>query len=469
MPDGFPSSPLLLIVGPDRRSRERYAAFAAAADLRVEHAHNGLQALDKATALRPDIILTDLSVSYGLEPFELCRRLGGDASTKSIPILAVARDSPTEVEEARAAGCISVLVTPCSPERLVVEIMWVLMQTQNDRAIGEPVTLRFLTRGWRAALRQNAQLLEENADLRASALLWADWYGRAVDRLGETRNELARFSRANTTSEFAASIAHEISQPLGAILVDAAACLGWLDSPAPPAEGLRDGLRNIAEAAGRASDVLARGGELLLQRTVKKELLLLNDLVRDVMSLSRAWLQSGPITVQTTLTDGLPTVLGDRVALQQVLVNLLINGVQAMETVEPGARELHVTTRLIDEDSVEIAVRDTGRGLGDVDIDRMFTSFYTTKPAGTGLGLSISRSIVEAHGGRLWAEPNAGPGATFRLTIPAAAARGIDPVFADKTVDAGQSRRSALLGARQKSCVLTPTARVARRRPVRYP
>jgi two-component system, cell cycle response regulator DivK len=190
MTDGFPLSPLVLIVGPDRRSRERYAACAAAADLRVEQALNGLQALNKATTLRPDIILTDLSLCYALDGFELCRRLGDEASTKSIPILAVAGNRPTEVEEARAAGCTSVLVKPCSPERLLVEIIWVLVRTQDEGATSESVTVRFLSGALRTALKKNAQLRSENADLRASALLWADWYERADERSSHAEAEL---------------------------------------------------------------------------------------------------------------------------------------------------------------------------------------------------------------------------------------------------------------------------------------
>jgi CheY-like chemotaxis protein len=194
MVDGFPSNPLLLIVGPDRRSRELYAACAAAADLRVEQAHDGLEALDKATALRPDIILTDLSLSHGLDGIALCRRLGVEASTKSIPILAVAGERPTGVEEARAAGCTSVLVKPCSPERLLVEIVRVLSRTHGVGLLGEredhQMTVGFLTRSLRTALGKNAALTTENADLTASAELWADWYGRAEERARRAEAEL---------------------------------------------------------------------------------------------------------------------------------------------------------------------------------------------------------------------------------------------------------------------------------------
>jgi two-component system cell cycle response regulator DivK len=185
MVDSFPFSPLLLIVGPDRRSRERYASCAAAADFRVEQAHNDLQALDKATTL---------SLSWGLDGLALCRRLGDEESTKGIPILAVAGERPTEVEEARAAGCTSVLVKPCSPERLLVEIIRVLSRTQRVGLVGERedhhITVGFLTRSLWTALSKNARLTTENADLTASAELWADWYGQAAERARQAEAEL---------------------------------------------------------------------------------------------------------------------------------------------------------------------------------------------------------------------------------------------------------------------------------------
>ncbi len=203
MVDGLPLSPLLLIVGPDRCSRERFAACAAAADLRVEQAHDGWQALDKATTLRPDIIMTDLSLNNGLDGIALCRRLGVEASTKSIPILAVAGERPTEVEEARAAGCTSVLVKPCSPERLLVEIIQVLSRTQRVGLVGEredhQMTVGFLTRSLWTALGKNAALTTENADLTASAQLWADWYERAVERARHAEAELKVLRGASET------------------------------------------------------------------------------------------------------------------------------------------------------------------------------------------------------------------------------------------------------------------------------
>jgi CheY-like chemotaxis protein len=200
MTDRFPYNPFVLIVGRDQRNRERYAACAAAADLRVEQAHNRLQALDKATTLRPDIITTELSLSYGLDGLELCRLLGDAASTKGIPILAVAGEGPTEVEEARAAGCTSVLVKPCSPERLLVEIIWVLGRTQRAGLIDEradhQTTVGFLTRSLWTALSQNADLTTKNADLTASAQLWADWYGRALERASHAEAELKALRRS---------------------------------------------------------------------------------------------------------------------------------------------------------------------------------------------------------------------------------------------------------------------------------
>jgi two-component system, cell cycle response regulator DivK len=178
--------PLVLIAGPELHGRERHATCLAAADLGVEQAHNGRQALDKAVTLRPDVIAMDLSSSHGLNSLEVCRQLSREPATKSIPIVAMAELwPPGQVDEARAAGCASVLAKPCPPERLLVEILWVLGQQEQDgpangTAIQFPNTVEFLIRTLRAALDENARLSSAAVDLEASAQLWADSYERAI-------------------------------------------------------------------------------------------------------------------------------------------------------------------------------------------------------------------------------------------------------------------------------------------------
>ncbi len=258
--------------------------------------------------------------------------------------------------------------------------------------------------------------------------------------LEETRHELARVARVTTLAEFAASIAHEVSQPLTAILMNVKACLRWLESPAPPSDDLHAALLDIADAANRANDVMSRNRTLFRHHTVEKQFLNINSVVRDVAALARTRLQQSQVTLETTLDEDLPAVFGDRVELQQVLLNLLLNAIEAMEAVHPRSRRLQIDSRLTGEGLVQITVRDTGIGLGEVDFERMFTAFYTTKPAGTGVGLSISRFIVEAHGGLLWADRSDGPGATFCFTIAVASEETIEPVGEEGTGgDRGQS------------------------------
>lgn len=238
--------------------------------------------------------------------------------------------------------------------------------------------------------------------------------------LERTRHELARVSRVTTLAEFAASIAHEVSQPLTAILMNAQACLRWLRKPDPPNDELREALGEIAEAANRADDVMSRNRELFRHHTVQKQLVGINSVVAEVAVLARARLQHSSVTLETTLENGLPDVLGDRVELQQVLLNLVLNAIESMETAAGSTRRLHIHTRRAGDDDVQVTVRDSGVGLAGVDRERLFTAFYTTKPTGTGIGLSISRFIIDAHAGRFWAEPGDGPGATFCFTLPIA-------------------------------------------------
>ena len=185
--------PLVLIVGPDLHGRARYAICLAAADLGVEQAHNGRQALDKAGSLRPDVIAMDFSSSHGLDGLELCRQLGRESATRSIPILGMAEPHPPgQVDDARGAGCASVLLKPCPPERLLVEILWVLGRQDQDGLVSEtatlyPNTVEFLIRTLRAALDENARLSDATVDLERSAQLWADLYERALNSGADAR------------------------------------------------------------------------------------------------------------------------------------------------------------------------------------------------------------------------------------------------------------------------------------------
>jgi PAS domain S-box-containing protein len=241
---------------------------------------------------------------------------------------------------------------------------------------------------------------------------------RAEHVLHETQSELARVSRLTALGEFAASIAHEVRQPLTSITINAKTCLRWLSSAAPDLAELRAALVDVVDAGQRADDVITRNRELFNDHTVQKVPIDLNDVIRDVTVLVRQRVQVSRIMLMTYVDGPLPPVNADRVELQQVLLNLISNSIDAMEGTDAGSKQIAISASVAGDGMVKVAVSDTGVGLKGVDMRRMFTISYTTKPRGTGVGLSISRAIVEAHGGQLWAEQNNGAGATFFFTLP---------------------------------------------------
>jgi C4-dicarboxylate-specific signal transduction histidine kinase len=230
--------------------------------------------------------------------------------------------------------------------------------------------------------------------------------------------ELAHVTRVTTLGELAASIAHEVNQPLAAIVTDADASLNWLAAERPDLDMVRDALAAIVKDGHRAADVIQRIRQLATNGAPRKARLSLDDVVRDVVALVGAELRRHEVALALDLAPGLPSVLGDRVQLQQVLLNLVMNGIEAMAPVADRPRELAVRTGLHGDGHLLVAVQDTGVGIDPADVDRLFSAFFTTKPGGMGMGLSICRSIVEAHRGRLWATPNAGYGATFHFALP---------------------------------------------------
>lgn len=240
---------------------------------------------------------------------------------------------------------------------------------------------------------------------------------RAEEALLEARAELAHVARVTTLGELAASIAHEINQPLAAIVADAEASLHWLAADPPDIDSVREALAGVATDAYRASEVIQRIRALCRRTDPQRERLDINDIIREVVLLARHEVLGHRVSLRTDLASALPTVLGDRVQLQQVMINLVINGMEAMAPVTDRPRELLIRSQH-EADQVLLAVQDSGTGIDPDNADRMFAAFFTTKPSGMGIGLSISRSIIEAHGGRLWASPNAGPGATFQFSLP---------------------------------------------------
>ena len=235
----------------------------------------------------------------------------------------------------------------------------------------------------------------------------------------EMQSELAHANRVATMGQLTASIAHEIKQPIATARNNAAAALRFLDKSPPDVAEVREALTCIVDDTDRASDVVDRIGSLIKKAPPRKEVVDLNAAILEVTALTRSEAVKTGVTVGTQLAGELPRIQCDRVQLQQVMLNLIVNAIQSMSGVEDGNRELHISTVSIEPEGVCVAVRDTGHGLRPESLPRLFEPFYTTKPDGMGMGLSICRSIIEAHGGRLWATRCEPRGALFQFTIPA--------------------------------------------------
>ena len=235
----------------------------------------------------------------------------------------------------------------------------------------------------------------------------------------EMQSELAHANRVATMGQLTASIAHEIKQPITAARTYAAAALRFLDRSPPDVAEVREVLTCIMNQTDRGSDVVDRIGSLIKKAPPRKEVVDLNAAILEVTALTRSEAVKTGVTVDTQLAGELPRIQCDRVQLQQVMLNLIINAIQSMSGVEDGNRELHISTESIEPQGVCVAVRDTGHGLRPASLPRLFEPFYTTKPDGMGMGLSICRSIIEAHGGRLWATGCEPRGALFQFTISA--------------------------------------------------
>src|SRR3954470_17929598 len=248
--------------------------------------------------------------------------------------------------------------------------------------------------------------------------------GIAIERqmkeeaLAKARSDLAHVGRVTSLGALTASIAHEVNQPLSGIITNASTCLRMLDATPPDVDGARETARRTIRDGNRASDVITRLRSLFSRKEFTQEPLDLNEAMREVIALSLSELQRNRVIVHSELADDLPSITGDRVQLQQVLLNLVRNASEAMVGVNDRPRQLLIRTESEGTDHVRVTVRDAGVGIERQGMDKLFDAFYTTKSDGMGIGLSVSRSIIERHGGRLWMEPNDGPGATFAFSIP---------------------------------------------------
>jgi signal transduction histidine kinase len=245
---------------------------------------------------------------------------------------------------------------------------------------------------------------------------------KVLERTAELRRsetELAHATRVSTLGELTASIAHEVSQPLGAMAANATAGLRFLERENPDLGEARDALRRIIMDGNRANEVIGRVRALAKKTDIQKMPLDINDVIEEVMLVFRQEALSHGVLLRQELASALPQVLGDRVQLQQVIMNLLMNGMQATSAVTGRHHELRVRSQEHGSDRILVAVEDSGTGIELQNMDRLFSAFFTTKPNGLGIGLSICRSIVEQHGGDIWATRNSGAGSTFQFTLRA--------------------------------------------------
>jgi C4-dicarboxylate-specific signal transduction histidine kinase len=231
--------------------------------------------------------------------------------------------------------------------------------------------------------------------------------------------QLAHANRVATMGQLTGSIAHEVSQPITAAVIDAQTALRWLGRQPPDLEEVRRSLAQIISDGKRAGEVVGRIRDLIKKAPPRQDLLEINGPIREVIELTRIQAMRNRVSVKAKLAEGLPLIRGDRVQLQQVMLNLVINAVEAMSGVGDGARELLISTGKAESGDVFVVVRDSGPGLAPATRERIFEAFYMTKTAGLGMGLSICRSIIEAHGGRLWASANLPRGASFQIALPA--------------------------------------------------
>ncbi len=232
--------------------------------------------------------------------------------------------------------------------------------------------------------------------------------------------ELAHANRVATMGQLTASIAHEVNQPIAALLTNAETAVRWLARQPPNLEKAKPLIDRIISDGKRAADIVSRIRDFSKKAPLRKDFLELNEAILEVIGLTRAKLSDYSVLLQTELVQGLPLIRGDRVQLQQVIMNLIMNAAEAMSDMSDGRRELLISTR-IEAGDVIVAVRDSGPGLSDNAFDKVFEAFYTTKSTGLGMGLSICRSIIEDHGGRLWASANVPKGAALQFTVPAPA------------------------------------------------
>jgi C4-dicarboxylate-specific signal transduction histidine kinase len=276
------------------------------------------------------------------------------------------------------------------------------------------------------ALRQSRDQLEARVEERTIELKSANdalltqmaEQRRTEEALQVTRTELARVVRITTIGELAASIAHEVNQPLAAVVANADACVAWLARDTPDLAEARAAAERTTQGATRASEVIGRIRSLINKTAPERARVEINEIIGEVVALAERQASKNEVSVETDLAPDPPPILGDRIQLQQVILNLMLNGIEAMTGVSDRSRRLVIRSQMQDADQVRVSVEDSGIGVTAEIMGRLFEPFFTTRSQGIGMGLPISRSIVEAHGGRLWAESTVNQGSVFQFTLP---------------------------------------------------
>jgi C4-dicarboxylate-specific signal transduction histidine kinase len=326
------------------------------------------------------------------------------------------------------SGWLGVILSTVAVEYFFITPLQSFGVSRDDLPIFVEFAVSALVVGWFSSWRRQAEaelqrrVEERTAELKHSnEQLLAEMAERkrAEEAYYEAQAELTRMTRMSAMGALAASISHEVNQPLAAVVTNADACLMWLCSDPPNLEEARAAVDSIAQQGTRASEVVRHIRAMFSKATPERAKVRVNELIQEVGILIEGAAQRNQVALHTELAADLPAILGDRVQLQQVIVNLVLNGIEAMNEVADRPRRLVIRSNRQNSGEVLVVVRDSGTGISPNDEKRIFDPFFTTKAQGMGMGLSISSSIIEAHGGRLWASSNSDFGTTFQFTLPA--------------------------------------------------